>query len=272
MSVPNPENFCGGAFDNWLEVMLYEKCDGACAWCVEKDGFKPEARVGYSTLAKLIREDRAESVILLGGEPTLYPDLKPLLRETRDDKAMYLTTNGTRFNAEFVAGTLDGLAGINVSIHDSDLGRNQKITGIVLDQETLEWAVVELRRRGIKVRFNCNIILGHVADELAVHKYLAWAKDTGVWSVRFSELKNDAERFVSLAPMFEHAHGLNENPFVEGCNKSAVIDGVAVNFRQMCGLQTPMRGWPKVARAPHDKRVLYYDGRYYDGWQTSQRM
>jgi hypothetical protein len=39
---PHPDNFCGGAFQDWVEVMLTEKCNGKCPWCVEKLGWHPE--------------------------------------------------------------------------------------------------------------------------------------------------------------------------------------------------------------------------------------
>ena len=273
MSVPNPNNFCGGAFDDWLEVMLTSECNGKCDWCIERDGFKPELKAPWETLATLILKDRASKVIFLGGEPTLYPDLKALVRATCDEKELYITTNGSRFNAQFVAEVLDGVTGINVSIHDWQLDRNAKITGIVLDQDTLELAVVECRRRGIRVRLNCNVIRQHVYDGVAILRYIRWAKQTGVWSIRFAELKNDVDRFRSLAGMgLDARFGLNEDPYIEGCNKQGMIEGVSVNFRQMCGLQTTMRPKPVSPHAPHDKRVLYYDGQFYDGWQTSQRM
>ena len=39
-SIPNKLNFCGGNFQDWLEVMLTPACNGKCSWCIEKNGYR----------------------------------------------------------------------------------------------------------------------------------------------------------------------------------------------------------------------------------------
>jgi len=89
--------------------------------------------------------------------------------------------------------------------------------------------------------------------------------------VRFAELKDDNDNFVNLGKVLDYKYGLNEDPFTLGCNKNAYIEGLPVNFRQMCGFQTKQR---KLHKNPLEcyKPVLYYDGIVYDGWQEGADM
>ena len=71
---PHPENFCGGNYQDWVEVMLTEKCNGKCSWCIEKRGWHPKKHAQPYEIVNAILETGRKNVILLGGEPTLYPD------------------------------------------------------------------------------------------------------------------------------------------------------------------------------------------------------
>lgn len=268
--VPNKHNFCGGAFDDWREVLLTPDCNGKCQWCIERNGFHPMDRAPVQRLIELLQVDDSNKIILLGGEPMLYPDLGLLIRNL-PGKELYITTNGTNFNAAFIKETISSITGINISIHHYNLELNEGITGIGLDIEKLERAIVECRRHNISVRFNCNIIKGQIDSRKECMKYIEWAKECGVDRVRFGELKADKNRFVSLARIWREAFGLNENPYILGCNKDAKIMGVSINFRQMCGLQTECRPRPVNPKTVNEKLVLYYDGQYYTGWQSQRR-
>jgi len=289
MTVPNENNFCGGAFDDWLEVMLTPKCNGKCEWCVERNGFHPKHKARVGELIDIIHRNAAKKVILLGGEPTLYKHLRELVSAlgqphdawiqgqevfTMPPKKVYLTTNGHSFNADFVAENLSLLTGVNVSIHHYGLECNKGITGITLDENTIEDAVIACRRNNITVRFNCNIIKGEVDSWGGITRFIKWAQERGVTSVRFSELMGDGRKFISLVDVvpYSETYGLSENPYVKGCNQNAEILGSRVNFRQMCGIQTECRVTPINPKSVNVKKVLYYDGKYYNGWQSQRRQ
>ena len=264
------DNFCGGAFDDWLEVMLIERCNGSCEWCVEKNGFHPEFHAPVAQMIEVIANDIADNIILLGGEPLLYRDMAELVNGIKE-KNIYITTNGYLLTKEYIQKNLVGITGVNISIHDYDLEKSKGITGVRLVEDTLEDAIVECRKNDISVRFNCNIIKGHIDTRSAVLAFIAWARDRGVYRVRFAELKNDKEDFISLGKIMDYEFGLNENPFTMGCNKETVINGTHVNFRQMCGLQTECRVRPTNPKNVNEKAVLYYDGNFYSGWQSQRR-
>ena len=265
---PNNKNFCGGNFNDWLEVMLTDKCNGRCSWCVEKNGYKPIQKVDYRTIAEAAILSKKKNIILLGGEPTLYPQLKQLVLILQaSERNVYITTNGSKLSPNYVKENLLEISGINISIHSYDLERNYSITGIILNEENLKSTINIFKETGATVRLNCNIIKGYVDSKSEIFTYIEFAKNIGANSIRFAELKNDENSFVDLFKIFGYKYGINNEPFGLGCNSDVKINEMSVNFRQMCGLQTTKRKRP-VDPEQVQKYVLYYDGKIYNGWQT----
>ena len=265
---PNKNNFCGGNFQDWLEVNLIDRCNGRCSWCIERDGYHPRKHATWQVIVAQALKSGKTNIILLGGEPTLYKDISKIIQAlTLASRQVWITTNGGLLSPDYIAKTLIGIVGINISIHDSDLEKNRIITGVYI--KDLEDIIIALHKIGASVRLNCNCILGHVDNRESIERYIAFAKSVGADKIRFAELKQDEEKFVDLAKVLNYEYGLNDDPFIYGCHRDVVIDGVSVNFRQMCGLQTPKRPQP-IKPEQYNKRVLYYDGKFYDGWQKTE--
>jgi len=268
---PNPRNFCGGAFDDWIEVNLTDKCNGKCKWCIEKIGIHPKYHAPWEKITEAILSTEGNNIILLGGEPTLYKHLSLVINSLKQvNKKVYITTNGSRINTKFIEMNLNQIDGINISIHHYNLDINKKITGIKLTKNTLTEAIKKLHGYGGKVRLNCNCISGYIDSKEQILNYIDFAKQIGVDSVRFAELKLDNLNFVDLAKVFDYRYGLNDNPYADGCVRDTIINDMQVNFRQMCGLNIAMRCRPKNPQSDAKKRVVYYDGKVYDGWQQQQ--
>lgn len=265
---PNKRNFCGGGFPGWLEVMLTDKCNGSCSWCIERDGWHPDIHVDWFAIAAAARDHGAQNIILLGGEPTLYQDLVSLIGIlTMQGRRVWITTNGSLLTRQYVANILPQIFGVNISLHHYGVTKNAAITGVLLKNANLLESIQELHKGGAVVRLNCNCIKGAIDSVSEISQYIEFAKWVGADKVRFAELKQDEKQFVDLAKLLDYKYGLNDNPFLSGCNSDAVINGMPVNFRQMCGLQTSRRECPKDPEQIM-KKVLYYDGKIYNGWQT----
>jgi hypothetical protein len=269
MDTPNAKNFCGGAFEDWLEVNLIDTCNGRCTWCIEQHGWHPSFHAPWLTLVDAILRSGKTNIILLGGEPTLHPDIGRIIDALRGaGRRPWVTTNGSRLTPSWTERNLRGVFGINVSIHHYEQQKNKEITGITLRWEVLLQSIRILHECGSIVRFNCNCIAGYIDSVKEIRDYIRFAQVLGVDKIRFAELKGDDAGFVDLAAILDHKYGLNDNPFRDGCNSDAVIDGVPVNFRQMCGLQTGRRPRPD-SPSTRVKPVLYYDGKMYQGWQLT---
>ena len=125
---PSSKNFCGGAFPDWLEVNLTSKCNAKCSWCVERDGFHPTKIAPWDILVKKIETHGAENVILLGGEPTLYKDIAKIINVLKYSyHRVYITTNGSKLNKNFIRNNLKHLYGINISLHHYDMIKNEGV-------------------------------------------------------------------------------------------------------------------------------------------------
>jgi pyruvate-formate lyase-activating enzyme len=266
-SVPHPRNFCGCGFPDWLEVNLTPACNASCAWCVERRGWHPRNRASWMEIADAAIATGRMNIILLGGEPTLHPDIGKIIERVRAaGRKPWVTTNGSRLTASWVNANLRGVEGVNISVHHYDMARNGQITGLNLDETSLRESVALLGAMGTTVRMNCNCIRGQIDTADEMRRFVGWAKEIGASKVRFAELKHADGDFVDLAEVLGHKYGTNDNPFRDGCSSDAEIDGMPVNFRQMCGMQTRRRPCPESPEiVPHP--VLYYDGKLYDGWQ-----
>jgi len=270
MTLPNAKNACSGRYRDWLEVNLTPACNARCEWCVERRGWHPDKRATWQDLISTALATDATNVILLGGEPTLHPNFREIVDGLAGKVRVWVTTNGSRLSEQWVRENLAGVHGVNVSIHSDSLPENMAITGLRLDVSDMRGAVKELDSIGAVVRFNCNCIRGYVDSRARIERYVAWAHWMGSTGVRFAELKFDNEQFVDLAKLFPGEYGLNDDPFRFGCSSDAVINGMPVNFRQMCGLQTTMRPCPENPEFGTPGGVLYYDGHIYNGWQIQR--
>ena len=266
---PFSTNACAGYYSNWLEVPLTDKCNGRCAWCVEQGGFRPTERVSWEVLASQIIESGKKNIILLGGEPLLFENIGKLIHAVREAGCnVYVTSNGAKLTPEFAKEELSELTGINVSIHDYILSENKRIVGVELKEDVLRETIQVLHESGVKVRFNCNIIKQHIDTNVQLYSYIAWAKSLGVDELRFGELKDAEDSFISLCEIMKGDYGLNEDPYRLGCSKNAEIMGMSISFRQMCGFCTFLRPKPDTPEQV-GKPVLYYNGKFYNGWQRA---
>jgi pyruvate-formate lyase-activating enzyme len=270
---PHIKNYCGGNYQNWLEVYLTKYCNGQCSWCIARDSENPDEELSYKELAKIIVEMKEKkNVILLGGEPTLYPYLPELIQLVREGgKNLYLTTNGSFLTPGYIKkNNLGLLTGINISIHHYEMNKNKEITGLSIKEDILKQSVAMLSKTIDSIRLNCNCIKGFIDSKEAIYRYIDFARSIGVNKIRFAELRDAESLFVNLGQIMEYAHGLNENPYELGCNQDVIIDGMHINFRQMCGYQTRERPKP-IEQKKVIKNVLYYDGAVYDTWQIKDK-
>ena len=268
---PNESNACSGRFSDWLEVLLTDKCNGSCSWCVEKNGYHPDSHASWKDICIAAIKTDAKNIMLLGGEPTTYEYLKDVISLLRDTgRKVWLTSNAGLLTREFVIDNLGGLSGINLSIHNHDLSINSKITGVRIEHHVLSDAVDQLHQYGASVRLNCNCIAGSIDNENQAQNYIQFAKSLSANSIKFGELKGDRENFIDLCDIFGIEFGLNNDPFTLGCRRDTIIDGMRIDFRQMCGIQTSYRPMP-IDPEQIINPVLYYDAVLYNGWQTRER-
>lgn len=156
-----------------------------------------------------------------------------------------------------------------ISIHHFDLSKNEELTGIKLDELILIDIIKKLHKYDIKVRINCTITKGYLESLEDINTLIEFGKKLGVDSIRFAEISYYDELFVDLNKIFNSEYGLTDEPFVNGCYKSAIINNMPVDIKLSCGALTKNRKLPEGATSTEYKNIIYYDGEVYKGWQTS---
>ena len=268
---PNKENRCAQNHDevDFLEVYITNKCNAKCEWCFDKNSYHPASKTDYQSIADTILSFNYNKIWLTGGEPMLYKDLKKLIDLLiSHNKIIYITTNGSKLNIESVE-DLKSVENLTISIHHFDLQKNYELTKIKLDKSILTESIKKLHKYGVIVRINCTVTKGYLDTLEDIYKFIEFGKEIGADSVRFAEVAYYDDLFVDLNKIFNSNYGLTDEPFVNGCYKSTMINDMPIDIKLSCGALTNKRKLPEGTHVDAYKNVVYYDGQSYKGWQSS---
>ncbi len=141
----------------YLSVVATNKCNRACPYCINSETDHslqvPVAKM-RRTVAEAVKRFQIKEAIILGGEPTLHPDIISIIAGLKDAGIQFvrLTTNGIALTDEMLVAMVEaGLYGINVSFHNEDFISFDRLEGIFNLAKDL----------GIKLRVNTNIWRGN---------------------------------------------------------------------------------------------------------------
>ncbi len=258
-------NQCAGIYGKCLNIKITNYCPGNCYFCIERDGYKPAMTSVENIINKANTLEEYQTVLILGGEPFAYPHLSKLLMGLKK-REVYITTNGGSFSQINVKEISPHISGLNISIHSFLEEENNKILQTKVSFETLKRYIDEFQSNGVPVRFNTILLDSGINTKEKMHKMLEFSKNMGVNWIRFSELQFENRGFVFAKNIFD---GINQNPYIEGCNQSFLIDGITVTVRQSCGIVSRMKPFPvegKLRENKADSFVMYPNGEIYNGW------
>ncbi len=258
-------NQCAGIYGKCLNIKITNYCPGNCYFCIERDGYKPSMTSVEKIISKANELKEYQTVLILGGEPFTYPYLSQLLKGLKK-KEVYITTNGGSFGNIDVAEISQYITGINVSIHSFLEDENNEILQTKVAFAELKKYIDAFQSNGVPVRFNTILLDSGINTKEKMHKMLDFSKSMGIKWIRFSELQIENTGFIYAKNIFE---GINNNPYVEGCNQNFVIDGLNVTVRQSCGIVCPMKPFPQEAKQREnraDSLVMYPNGEIFPGW------
>ena len=220
-----PKNACAGGYGNCLDVKITNQCNAACAFCIERGGYSPAPDKTPTELAiATVAQKDFPTVLILGGEPTLYPGLIDYLQLIRPyKKNIYMTTNGLLLHTLNLPALAVLLNGVNISLHHYNPAINDEILSggpdkpvkVHTNLKELRYAVDTLHRYGCPVRINCNLTWHGVRTDEDVRAMCFLAAWLGAESIRFTELQNAGDKdFIGADEFFDN---LPEDPFTEGC-------------------------------------------------------
>lgn len=264
-------NPCNGYYGKCLDVKITSVCNGNCRFCIEAGGYRPPA----VPVTRLIEATNAlqdyQKVLVLGGEPFMYPYLTEYLEGIKDKQEIYLTTNGTLFNTLPLEQIAPHLTAVNISIHHYSQAENASVVGAVADFNEVYKAIQVFKSNGVKIRINTNLIKDVLNDKMEILMMCSMAKNLGADEIRFAELQHCPDLYVEAGSVFGDLLDTDtlDDPFTFGCEQLAFTDGnFKVWVRLTCGLVNPLRTAPLCpVRKGSMTKVLYPDGTVSDGWR-----
>ncbi len=139
-------------------LVVTRRCNLSCGYCNEYDRVSPPvARELLEQRLEKLRDLRTWMVCLTGGEPTLHPDLVPIVRRMKElgFRRRQVLTNGYRLGKDLVEGLNDaGLTDLQISI---DGVRRNATTVKVLDPLR---GRLELLSRSARFRVVVSAVIG----------------------------------------------------------------------------------------------------------------
>lgn len=123
----------GGTFECYLTYA----CDQRCAFCFVPEADRRRGAIPFTKLSRdMMRMRRAglDELSLLGGEPTLHPDIEKIVALGRrlGYRRILTFSNGRRFSDAAFAGRMKaaGLSGSNISLHGHTAALHDFVTGV----------------------------------------------------------------------------------------------------------------------------------------------
>lgn len=267
----NRKNPCSGVYGKCLDVKITNRCNGNCAFCIERGGHQPKPAPVRKLIEATNKLSEYTKVLILGGEPFLYPHLVEYVAGiSGNGRKIYITTNGSVLTLNTLGSMKQHLTAINISIHHFRQQRNAAIVGTNVDFLNLRKCINYLKGHNVSVRINANLVKGGLDNRDDINDMIVFAHSVGADEIRFAELQGCPELFVDSREAFSPE--LPRNPFADGCEQDmGIIHDVKVKVRMTCGLVNPEHRYRPVyltGRNPTTK-VMYPDASVYNGWRIT---
>jgi Molybdenum cofactor biosynthesis enzyme len=227
----NPNNPCSGKYGKCLDLKLTNTCNGKCLFCIEDSGYSPKNTANVEELTKKINKQDIQTLLVLGGEPLMYPDIVKFLSLIRKDINIVITTNGSLLTPDLAKAMTPYVKGMNISIHHSTSKRHKELTKISLDSETLYKSIHAFGTS--KIRINCNLVKGYVDSKKEVEAMYVMVQNLGVSKIRFAELQKCPALYVDARSIFTN---VPSDPFKDGCEITIPKKDMEVLLRVTCGI------------------------------------
>ena len=158
------------------------RCNLACAGCgkIQYPAHVLRRQLSVEQCLRAVEECGAPMVSIPGGEPLMYPDIGPLVRElVARRKYVYLCTNALLLKEKLEAGLFAPSRYLSFSVHMDGLreAHDEAVCREGVFDEAVE-AIREALRRGFRVTTNTTVFEG--ADPVGLRKFFDAMMDLGV--------------------------------------------------------------------------------------------
>ena len=159
----------------YMSIVATNKCQRSCPYCINSEtdhSLNLPIDKAIKNIANTVEWYGVKEAVILGGEPTLHPNLFELLKKLRTESRLEmirLTTNGIKLkdNPEFIKQLVDkdyGIQGLNISFHNQDFMYFGELFDIC------QW--VHKYNPNIKIRINMNIWRGNCDTLILLNSHI----------------------------------------------------------------------------------------------------
>jgi molybdenum cofactor biosynthesis enzyme MoaA len=228
-------NACDGVF-NSIDVHFTSDCDNRCDFCIDKKSLNI-TDIDIGKMANKIKKyGRDKTIIILGGEPFLYPKklyqficmIKPYVKE------IFVTTSLPTINLihEDYCRILKIVDGLNISLHSVEWKLNNKILNAKSNYDRISYIQKLLLDYSGKIRINLNLTKQGINNKKELFYSLGTLEDMGVKNIKINELQNDEKNYISFEKIMKVKL---KSPYAYGCQQNIdIVKGVNVILKRSC--------------------------------------
>lgn len=210
---PSKNSICGNSY-NLLNIKLLNGCNGKCEFCIAAGTPFKKSTDAQKFIDTANSMTRFSNVDVLGGEPTLYPDLVEVLKGIRPyKKRIGIISNGS--NLKIIKECIPYLDTVTLSIHSFDYSKNS--TGIVINEQELK----DLNKNKEKTEIIAAVVVTNktVSNLKEIKFYAKKAKKLGFSAIKLMELvtSNENMDFIDLQDLLVNFGIHQKNATLKGC-------------------------------------------------------
>ena len=135
-----------------MEIEFSLRCNFRCPYCYVPHNSYPENELSREEICDVIlqaKELGARKIIILGGEPTLYPDILDMIRFIRkQDLEAEMFTNGTGITEDFAKQLYDNDVRVALKMNSFDENHQDMLTGKKGSYNSIKQALQNLKKVG----------------------------------------------------------------------------------------------------------------------------
>lgn len=166
--------------NGYISVIVNNACQCNCPYCINSltdRSLNIPVHKAIDNISRVLEKFPGLDIILLGGEPTLHPELFDLIKSLRNLQnvgTLRITTNGIRLrDKDFLLKLInpdDGVQGINISFHNY----NRTDQFISLTDLSEIYQTVKEVNSNVLVRVNSNIWKGNLDSIPALKQHIQY--------------------------------------------------------------------------------------------------
>ncbi len=210
---PSKNSICGNSY-NLLNIKLLNSCNGKCEFCIAAGTPFRKSTDAQKFIDTANSMTKFSKVDVLGGEPTLYPNLVEVLKGIRPYKNdIGIISNGS--NLKIIKECIPYLDTVTLSIHSFDYSKNS--TGIYINETELK----DLNRNNGNAEIIAAVVVTNktVSNLKEIKEYAKKAKKLGFSAIKLMELvtSNENVDFIDLQDLLIKFGIHQKNATLKGC-------------------------------------------------------